>query len=396
MTDIVPHLGNGGGKAEFLTQYEVELYLKQNAEFARQFVFTYLKTNLEFADEFFQKWYDNLIGMTRLHRKSRKRVGDRTDYHKHPRDLDPNFMNSLYDDCQVFEDDCCDGNEEEILDNSAKITYNDTNLPNMTNLDTYIDGPNSNRRRSDPASSEAIEKLIRCGSNEKGLDTIDENTVSTRSSRSNSLVLPQESSRYRTVSIDENSNLKEAIELLRLPATDPQQTGKPHLRKAQSAPTYKKNLSNLIRSSVYSGSGLSKHINVENHAVLRETNESHCLVEIIKDIAKDMSLTKVCFKILVNLGFMLNVEKAAIYLVHTVNDQKVLKLLLNDVSIAKGIRKESLSSSVSKRPQLIPMGSGIVGHVAETGESVIANDVSTVNLYAFFKSEIEILGIILL
>ena len=377
MTDIAPCLenGGGGGKVEFLTEYEVELYLKQNAEFARQFVFTYLKTNLEFADEFFQKWYDNMIGLTRLHRKPHKRLNKKTDNHK--RELDSNFMTSLHDDCHVFEDE--EEVEQEVLDNSGKIIYNDTNLPNMTNLDTYMDGPNSSRRRSDPASSDAIKKLIRCGNSDDGLDTIDENTVSSRTSRSNSL----ESGRYRTVSLDENSNLQEAIELLRLPATDPQQTGKPYLRKAQSAPTYKKNLSNLIRSSVYSGSGFCKQINVENYSVLRETNESHYLVEMIKDIAKDMNLTKVCFKILVNLGFMLNVEKAAIYLVHTVNEKKVLRLLLNDVSIAKGTRKESLSSSVSKKPQSIPMGSGIVGHVAETGQSVIANDVSTVkNLFA--------------
>ena len=40
---------------DYLTEHDVELYMKKHPEFAKQFVYTYLKKNLEFADEFFFK-----------------------------------------------------------------------------------------------------------------------------------------------------------------------------------------------------------------------------------------------------------------------------------------------------------------------------------------------------
>ena len=49
---------------EYLTHYDVELYLKKNPEFTKKFVFNYLSNHLDFADEFFQTWYDNMIGLS--------------------------------------------------------------------------------------------------------------------------------------------------------------------------------------------------------------------------------------------------------------------------------------------------------------------------------------------
>ena len=462
---------------EYLTHHDVELYLKKNPEFTKKFVFNYLSNHLDFADEFFQAWYDNMIGL------SLKRGGSGSG----GRSKSPasggvgihggNFATSHSDDSAFFaEEDEEDENEIEDNDvyhhsrhrhhhnshqHSSTITIGigqkntgprrlsdpitntiscTTTINNNNNITTS--SSNNNTTNKNVINGDINKKLVGRSGSEECLDTIDEDVV-TRTGRSSSMVLPKEA-KYRAMSVDSNNNkhLGASIESLLLKsnttanatnitASTRTTTGanKPHLRKAQSAPTYKKKLSNLIRSSVFSGSSNnsgstsgtsngSKHINVENHTALRELNESHYIVEIIKDISKDMSLTKVCFKILVNLGFLLNIEKASIFIVHeqssssSINtntnnnnnnnnnnttsntnnnnnssssnnkdNKKSLKLLLDSVSIAKGVRKESLSSSLSKQPQVVPIGSGIIGHVAESGESLVVNSISSVSIF---------------
>ena len=357
---------------EYLTHHDVELYLKKNPEFTKKFVYKYLSSHLDFADEFFQAWYDNMIGLS-LKRGSRKATSN------------GNINTSLSDDSAFFVDE----EEEEVYNNHDHHQYSLTeNNVTRRRSDPITNNNTSNTNNNNNDINSDIKKLIVRSGSEECLDTIDEDVV-TRAGRSSSMVLPKEA-RYRTTSVDDNNNLGNSIDALKLPANNPSvRANKPHLRKAQSAPTYKKKLSNLIRSSVFSGasgSGGSKHINVENHTELRELNESHYIVKIIKDISKDMSLNNVCFKILVNLGFLLDIEKASIFLVQQSSnskDKKILKLLLDNVSIAKGVRKESLSSSLSKQPQIVPIGSGIIGHVAETGESLFVNSISSVS-YDFF------------
>lgn len=431
---------------EYLTHRDVELYLKKNPEFAKKYVFNYLSSHHEFANEFFQAWYDNMIGLTL------KRGGGNSSRKQQTQarngDLDEITRSRLVDEDLHHHQDV--GNEESssAFFVGEEIVYT---IPFESTASVIIKNSNNDkviatsRRCSEPIAAAATTSLqqggdndISCNTNtvdvmnkrlavrsgsEECLDTIEEDVIVPRCGRSSSMVLPQET-RYRTMSVDGNNNInipnisnkntataksmmnvncyEEALMVLSNIAPS-SATGahdandnatansKPHLRKAQSAPTYKKKLSNLICSSVFSGAatgpaGKSKHIKVENHTSLREFGESNYIVEIIKDISKDMSLSKVCFKIIVNLGFLLDIEKASIFIVRAAADscssdgkQRVLKLLLDDVSIAKGVRKESLSSSLSKQPRLVPIGSGIVGHVAETGESLLVNSIAGVS-----------------
>ena len=429
---------------EYLTHYDVELYLKKNPEFTKKFVFNYLSNHLDFADEFFQTWYDNMIGLS-LNRGGGGGGGGRS---KSPASSGSgvNFTTRMSNDSAFFAEE--DEEEENEMEGNEVYHQNGRHHSQQHSSSHGIGNEKNTtrRRRSDPITittsssssgnntttsnnqkitninnttinGDINKKPMGRSGSEECLDTIDEDIV-TRTERSSSMVLPKEA-KYRTMLVDSNNNnskiLGTSIESLLLKSNTANATNnqsmraaaaadKPHLRKAQSAPTYKKKLSNLIRSSVFSGSstsgGGSKHINVENHTELRELNESHYIIEIIKDISKDMCLSKVCFKILVNLGFLLNIEKASIFIVHeessisTTNNttsknttnannkdnKKSLKLLLDCVSIAKGVRKESLSSSLSTQPQTVPIGSGIIGHVAESGESLVVNSISSVSI----------------
>lgn len=372
MTEVVSpmdtKLHDGGGNGgRLLSKYDVETFLQKNAEFTKQVVLQYLQKNADFTEDYFianatmelfQKWYDQKINL-RLNRSPQ--------HHKVFKRMNSSPFNAnMQDDSSIF-------HEDSRLHKS--VEYNNSTLPNMANVFQYIDIA-SNRRRSEPGNNE-VKKLMSSNS-EEYLDTIDENTP-VRSIRSNS-VSSSAQGRYRTISLDENNNhidLRDEVIAL----SSEQSNGKPSLRKAQSAPAYKKNLSHLIRSSVYSGSGHNnKHINIENHMGLKDSSETNVLIELIKDVSKDLSLTQASFKILTNIGFMLNVEKASMYIVRTVSGQRVLKLLLNEVIIPDGIRKDNFSCAVKCSSSAeLPIGKGILGHVASLGCALVVNEVEQVS-----------------
>lgn len=373
MTELVSPMDTTIQAAQLLSKYDVEVFLQQNAEFTKQIVLQYLQKNPEFTEEYFitsatmdlfQKWYDQKINLRLDRSPTHQKVFKRTN-------SSPFTLNLQVEDESVFHEESPPGKL------TRNPVYNNNTLPNMANVFQYIDMTSTvNRRRSEPGKNEV--KLMSSNS-EESLDTIDENAP-VRSTRSNSVSSPQ--GRYRTISLDENNNHTTNLrdEILALPSE--QSNGKLHLRKAQSAPAYKKNLSHLIRSSVYSGSAghNNKHINnIENPVELKDPSETNFLVELIKDVSKDLSLPHTCFKIITNFGFMLNVEKASMYIVRTVNGRRVLKLLLNEVTIPDGMRKDSFSCPVNKcsSPE-VPMGSGIIGHVASLGCSLIVNNVKQV------------------
>ena len=349
-----------------ITQNEVEKYLQHNVDFAKEYVVSFLTNSPEFTEEFFityadmelfQKWYDQKVNL-RLNRPASYREVKR---------LNSIPYTAASDESMLLKPDGENRDDK----------YNTKTLPNMANLFKYFEF--GDRRRSEPFTND-VNKI---NNSDEPLDTIKEDSSLRCLSRSNS-VASNQPQRYRTSSllsnIDENNNndKKKIGKELRFIPSEPSH-GKPFLRKAQSEPTYnKKNLSHLIRSSVYSGAGnmVNNQINIENHLGLRESGQASFLVEILKDISKDLSLSLTCYKILKNLGFMLNVEKASIYLVK--QDSDLLQLFLRDVSITDSVRKDSLSMSLSKAEE-VPLGKGIIGKVAMNGCSLIANNIRDVS-----------------
>lgn len=332
-----------------ITKHDVEAFLQANEIFTRDFVTKYLKSNPKFVDEYFlsyasmelfEEWYDKQVNL-KLNR-SRNKIS------KTP------FNTSINEDGVYKIDTPAEGGTTERC-----LPYKDTGF--------------HSRRKSEPIKKD--------GKKRNGGESSDKITElnSIRSLRK-SHTLPK--TKYRTISIDDNNNSNEYDED---PTTMSMKfnldiNSKPFLRKAQSAPTYKADLSQLIRSSVYSGSPTNKHINVENRMILKESDEQNFLVEIIKDVSKDLSLHRTCFRIVVNFGFMLNIEKASIYIMYKDNDSSVLRLELQHVTIEDGVRRGSLSRKFESSTD-VPFGKGIIGYVASTGESLLCNDVKKNKLF---------------
>ncbi|CAL8085243.1 unnamed protein product [Calicophoron daubneyi] len=119
----------------------------------------------------------------------------------------------------------------------------------------------------------------------------------------------------------------------------------------------------------------SKHVNLREG--LSGLQERDLINELVLDICNELNLTALCFKIIQNVCLLVGADRGSLFLME--NDRntgkKVLVSKLFDVtpeiSLPDGLKRSE------EHRITIPLGVGITGHVAETGECANITDAYT-------------------
>ncbi|XP_028401446.1 dual 3',5'-cyclic-AMP and -GMP phosphodiesterase 11-like isoform X2 [Dendronephthya gigantea] len=103
---------------------------------------------------------------------------------------------------------------------------------------------------------------------------------------------------------------------------------------------------------------------------LSRLDETELMMELVKDIAEDLELRSLCHKILQNVSILVNGDRCSMFLVQgSVDGPRCLVSTVFDVNAESKV--EDLDDLEEIR---VPIGTGVVGYVAEKGETVnIAN-----------------------
>ncbi|XP_076858975.1 dual 3',5'-cyclic-AMP and -GMP phosphodiesterase 11A isoform X2 [Brachyhypopomus gauderio] len=137
------------------------------------------------------------------------------------------------------------------------------------------------------------------------------------------------------------------------------------LRKASSLPpTTAHILSALLESRVNIPQYPSTAVDFKYY--LKEHNEREFFLELVKDISNDLDLTSLSYKILVFVCIMVDADRCSLFLVEGTANKKTLVSKFFDVHAGTAILP-SLSNSDEVQ---VPWGKGIIGYVAEHGETV--------------------------
>ncbi|XP_055859907.1 dual 3',5'-cyclic-AMP and -GMP phosphodiesterase 11A-like isoform X3 [Biomphalaria glabrata] len=140
------------------------------------------------------------------------------------------------------------------------------------------------------------------------------------------------------------------------------------MRQFRSLPPTSVNLlSMLIQSKVRLPRYPSKDI--DHKRELKETNEKEFFLEIVKDISNELDLKSLSAKIVANVSCMLDADKVSLYLIEgKAAGKQVLVSKIFDLHAGTSIFP-SCTGDIR-----VPWGQGIIGHVAETGETVNLKD----------------------
>ncbi|XP_026149882.1 dual 3',5'-cyclic-AMP and -GMP phosphodiesterase 11A [Mastacembelus armatus] len=143
------------------------------------------------------------------------------------------------------------------------------------------------------------------------------------------------------------------------------------LRKASSLPpTTAHILSALLESRVNVPQYASSAIDYKYR--LKETNEREFFLELVKDISSDLDLTNLSYKILINVCILVDADRCSLFLVEGPAHKRTLVSKFFDVHSGTTVRPSS--STLNSNEVQVPWGKGIIGYVAEHGETVnIAN-----------------------
>ncbi|XP_007233503.2 dual 3',5'-cyclic-AMP and -GMP phosphodiesterase 11A isoform X1 [Astyanax mexicanus] len=138
------------------------------------------------------------------------------------------------------------------------------------------------------------------------------------------------------------------------------------LRKASSLPpTTAHILSALLESRVsvprYPSSAL------DYKCRLKENNEREFFLELVKDISNELDMTNLSYKILINVCIMVSADRCSLFLVEGPSHKRTLVSKFFDVHSGTTVRP---SSSMNSSEVQVPWGKGIIGYVAEHGETV--------------------------
>lgn len=148
------------------------------------------------------------------------------------------------------------------------------------------------------------------------------------------------------------------------------------LRKASSLPpTIAHTLSALLESRVNIPQYRSTDVDFKYD--LKEHNEREFFLELVKDISNDLDLTNLSYKILVFMCIMVDADRCSLFLVEGSGNNKTLVSKLFDVH-AGSTRLPYLSNAGEVQ---VPWGKGIIGYVAEHGETVNIPDAYQVGLF---------------
>ncbi|KAM8933477.1 dual 3',5'-cyclic-AMP and -GMP phosphodiesterase 11A [Pelodytes ibericus] len=143
------------------------------------------------------------------------------------------------------------------------------------------------------------------------------------------------------------------------------------LRKASSLPpTTAHILSALLESRVSIPQYPSTAIDYKYY--LKENNERAFFLELVKDISNELNLTSLCYKILIFVCIMVEADRCSLFLVEGSANKKSLVSKFFDVHAGTTLLP-SCSMENSNEVQ-VPWGKGIIGYVAEHGETVNISD----------------------
>ncbi|KAK2910324.1 dual 3',5'-cyclic-AMP and -GMP phosphodiesterase 11A [Channa argus] len=143
------------------------------------------------------------------------------------------------------------------------------------------------------------------------------------------------------------------------------------LRKASSLPpTTAHILSALLESRVNVPQYASSAIDYKYR--LKESNEREFFLELVKDISNELDLTNLSYKILINVCILVDADRCSLFLVEGPAHKRTLVSKFFDVHSGTTVRPSS--STLDSSEVQVPWGKGIIGYVAEHGETVnIAN-----------------------
>ncbi|XP_033966130.1 dual 3',5'-cyclic-AMP and -GMP phosphodiesterase 11A [Pseudochaenichthys georgianus] len=140
------------------------------------------------------------------------------------------------------------------------------------------------------------------------------------------------------------------------------------LRKASSLPpTTAHILSALLESRVNIPQYPSTAVDFKYY--LKEHNEKEFFLELVKDISNDLDLTSLSYKILVFVCIMVDADRCSLFLVEGTGNKKTLVSKFFDVHAGTKVLPSINSDEVQ-----VPWGKGIIGYVAEHGETVNISD----------------------
>ena len=120
-----------------------------------------------------------------------------------------------------------------------------------------------------------------------------------------------------------------------------------------------------------------KHYMPRRKSALVDLDEKELFMELIRDIANELDINMLSHKILVNVSILTNADRCSLFLVRGSRENKVLVSKLFDVT------SESTLDQVirSEDDQIcVPLGVGIAGHTAATGETINIKDAYSVSL----------------
>ncbi|XP_062322745.1 dual 3',5'-cyclic-AMP and -GMP phosphodiesterase 11A [Osmerus eperlanus] len=139
------------------------------------------------------------------------------------------------------------------------------------------------------------------------------------------------------------------------------------LRKASSLPpTTAHILSALLESRVNVPQYASSAIDYKYR--LKETNEREFFLELVKDISNDLDMTNLSYKILINVCILVDADRCSLFLVEGPAHKRTLVSKFFDVHSGTTVRPSS--STLNSNEVQVPWGKGIIGYVAEHGETV--------------------------
>ncbi|XP_015225922.1 PREDICTED: dual 3',5'-cyclic-AMP and -GMP phosphodiesterase 11A [Cyprinodon variegatus] len=136
------------------------------------------------------------------------------------------------------------------------------------------------------------------------------------------------------------------------------------LRKASSLPpTTAHILSALLESRVNIPQYPATAVDFKYR--LKEHSEREFFLELVKDISNDLDLTSLSYKILVFVCIMVDADRCSLFLVEGTGNKKTLVSKFFDVHAGTTVLPSMNSDEVQ-----VPWGKGIIGYVAEHGETV--------------------------
>ena len=164
------------------------------------------------------------------------------------------------------------------------------------------------------------------------------------------------------------------------------------LRKTKSLPNCGQQhaLGALIESKIRLPTSIG--LNAASKLDLKNSNEKQFFFEIVRDIANDLDLTTLSYKILVNVGILTNADRCSLFLVEGPKGKQSLVSKVFDVQI--GVPNSPAKEFIQQQKEItVPWGKGLVGYAAETGETVNIPDAYEVCNVLSINKSLGVLGV---